>query len=248
MSTATGTVTAPSLRRLPFTVFLAPELVNALKKQLPEEETPAISGWLLGVNDNTTIHVRQAYPCARNADNAGALTGSVAATEAQSVAESKGLSVVGWYALRSTTGLQAADIEFHSQQFPRPGDLAVIVRPESPTEAVFELYSRSVDGLLTEDEFRWGLLPLPNEAQLTQSAEVTMRSPMRDDFFLRAYDQTDEPGKVNKAIAGFLPAAANASRRLGVWLAVVLTFGLAAAIVFLVVRYETVPAGQNAPR
>lgn len=243
MSSASGAALAPSLRRLPFTVCLAPDFVNPLLTANPPEDPAPATGLLLGVVDNTTVHVRQAFPChlAERQLN-GVSTGIAAMDEARKKAELRGFTVLGWYAHRKPAGLEDADIEFHKRLFRHPGDLGMIIRPESETEITCELYCRSVEGLLTAEDYRWGALRVPKNTPLTTSAEITMRSPLRDDFFLRAYSQAYDDGSADRSVARYLPAITAASRRLSLWLAFALIFGLAAALTFLIIRFKVLPS------
>ena len=193
----------PSLRRLPFTVRLSPSFVNPLLALPASERFPVanVHGLLFGLNDNTSVHVLKTQPFTIDLEQARDKPDYAnekkeferAFEAAHKNLELKDRSLVGWYAMRESGGLLQSDIEFHNRHFPRPGDLAIIVRSNLPNEIICELYSRSIDGALTEENHRWGALRQAREATLEESTEVTMRTQMRDDFFLRAYQQSYEP-------------------------------------------------------
>ena len=204
MSTASDSSEAtPSLRRLPFTVRLAPSFLNPLLSMPAGETLPAagVDGLLFGLNDATSVHVLNTHPCSfkpllEHAEEKRVL--QTAFDAAHKDAELKELSLVGWYGMRQSGGLLETDIEFHNRHFPHPGDLAIVIRPHLANEIICELYSRSIEGVLSEDSHRWGIVRLSRNAKLEASTEAVMRTQMRDDFFLRAYQQTYEPGVETK--------------------------------------------------
>ena len=199
MSTASDSSEATaSLRRLPFTVRLAPSFVNPLLAMPAGDKLPTagVDGLLFGVSDATSVHVLKTHPCSfkpllEHAEEKRVL--QTAFDAAHKDPELKELSLLGWYGMRQSGGLLETDIEFHSRHFPHPGDLAIIIRPHLANEIICELYSRSIEGVLSEDSHRWGAVRLARNAKLEASTEVIMRAQMRDDFFLRAYQQTYEP-------------------------------------------------------
>lgn len=184
---------APSLRRLPFTVGVAPTFANPLIAAAGADflRLPPGGGLLFGIRDNGSVLLRRAFPFQSGSmGNLQMFESAVAAADQDD--ELKNLSVIGWYAQRGSGGLLEEDIAFHNQHFSKTSDLAMIVRPDGPDELICEIYSRSAEGLLSEEGHRWGLLGLNRRKPLSETVEITMRGQMRDDFFLRAYQQSYE--------------------------------------------------------
>lgn len=195
MSVAGNSAAAPSLRRLPFTVNAAPTFVNPIIDSTGSDLPASLGngGLLFGVRESNSVLVRRFS----SVDLRGTSSSLEALTKLATTggdAELRSLAVIGWYSVRTSGGLLESDIEFHNRNFSKTSDLAVVVRADGPNEIIIELYSRSADGILSEEGHRWGLLRLARGKQLEESAAITMRAQMRDDFFLRAYQQPYEQG------------------------------------------------------
>ena len=195
MSAINPSSTAPSLRRLPFTVRLSAQFVNRLLSRTQGTDTPHdnIHGLLFGTFDESLIVV-QAFRSFTEAGGNGR-SGSAPQDSAfekllattRRDPEISSLELVGWYTVRADGGLLQSDIQFHDLYFKRPGDLALVLKPEESSNVLMELYCRSVNGALSSEEHRWGVIRQTRGSALVSSIEVIMRARIQDDFFLRAY-------------------------------------------------------------
>ena len=210
MSVADQGSPAPSLRRLPFTVRLSPQLLNQLLLQRNRSDSPGeISGLLFGLLDGGLV-IGQAF---RKFDGA---TGSGSAerlsqdklieqqlTLAQKNPETASLDLIGWYAIRDSGGLSASDLTYHDWFFPRPTDLALIIKAEGSSGVSLEVYCRTITGLMSEEGHRVGLVRLSN-SPLESPVEVVPRPKIQDDFFMRAYEIGDAPEEKARGWKGTL--------------------------------------------
>ncbi len=197
MSAGSQSSTTPSLRRLPFTVRLSPQLVNRLlsRAQRAFSSRDNIHGLLFGVSDESLLLV-QAY---RSFPEDGEIVSAMGnrarqneifeqlLTTARKDPEVSSLEPVGWYTIRANGGLLQSDIQFHDWHFKRPGDLALVLKPEANPDVLMELYCRSANNELSDTAHRWGAVRLAHSSPLVGPVEVTMRAKIQDDFFMRAY-------------------------------------------------------------
>lgn len=193
---------APRLRRLPYTVRLSPALVNdLLRNRMSTAGEAQVSGLLFGAIEEGLALV-QAYVQFDPAVVAGGaesrseqdkLLEHVLANAAQSPPTAT-LSLLGWYAIRAEGGMLSSDLDYHDWYFPRPQDIALLIRPEGLVDATLELYCRTVSGQLSNEGHRIGLIRLSSNP-LEAPVEIMPRPKIQDDFFMRAYQVDDAQDK-----------------------------------------------------
>ncbi len=223
MNVANESLPAPSLRRLPFLIRLAPQFVNRISAAASANPTPLgteIDGLLFGVleNDFAVIQSFRDFPAL--ASTAGEEAGespqrkqfddiTAAATDDP---ELVGLAVLGWFSTRTEGGLQATDVEFHEKLFRNPNDVALIVKPEPPEDVSLELYSRTPAGVLSNEGHRWGSVRLSIALPVLAPVEVPMRAKIHDDFYMRAY-QADDSSESEEPVGRWKGAIASTTKR-----------------------------------
>jgi hypothetical protein len=191
MSATDPGLTAPSLRRLPFTIRLAPQFVNRLlsRRQQSTASPDSIHGLLFGIADENLLVVQAFRSFAaigeRNARESELFDSLLASVHKDP--EILPLELIGWYTVRASGGLLQSDIQFHNLHFQHPNNLALVLKPEGNSSVLMELYCRSADGVLSSEGHRWGAVRQALGSTLVGPIEVTMRSKIQDDFFLRAY-------------------------------------------------------------
>lgn len=222
MSAINPGLAAPSLRRLPFTIRLAPQFVNRLlsRRQLSASSPDGAHGLLFGIADENLVVVQAFRSFAalgeRDAPESELFKGLLASVHNDP--EVSPLELVGWYAVRTNGGLLQNDIEFHNLHFQRPNELALILKPEGETCALMELYCRSADSMLSSEGHRWGAVRQTLGSPLVGPVEVAMRSKVQDDFFLRTYQASREEEEEEGAPGWKNIIQSNTKRALG-WLA-----------------------------
>ncbi len=197
---------APGLRRLPFTIRLSPQLVNRLLSSPLGADTPraGIQGLFFGVFDQNLVVAQSLWPFPENGEGVSGRSGRAQdgefeqrLTAARKDPAISPLELVGWYTTRANGGLLQTDIQFHEQYFPNPNHLAVVLKPEGSANVLLELYCRSASGVLSDEAHRWGAVRLTTGAALVGPVEVTMRTKIQDDLFLRAYQAPESKAKEN---------------------------------------------------
>jgi len=103
-----------------------------------------------------------------------------------------GLTLVGWYSTRNAGGLQADDLQFHQKSFGKSTDLALIAYRNEEGEFTLELYSGNVDGTLSIEGHRWGSVRIPATETVDGPVEVSLRSKIQDELYMRAYRMGEE--------------------------------------------------------
>lgn len=193
MSVADQTTPASSLpRRIPLAVRLSPLFVNRLcaRLQKASPDQPHIAGLLFGIAGEG-LAIVQAFKSFTPPDSneslpvegerlVKAFERSMAA--AQTDPEVSALDLIGWYSLRPSGGLHAADIDFHNSRFRRPNDLALILRPQGVSDVLLELYTRVRNAVLSPEEHRWGALRLATDVPVLGPIEITMRTTAADEL------------------------------------------------------------------
>ncbi len=222
MSAIDSSSTAPSLRRLPFTVRLAPQFVNRLlsRRQQADASQTNIQGLLFGIADENLLVV-QAFRSFAGHEGGGTRPSEVLdrlLASARQDPEISPLELVGWYATRKSGGLLQSDIQFHDLHFKRPSDLALVLKPESDSHVLMELYCRSANGVLSSEGHRWGAVRQAMGSTLVGPVEVPMRSKIQDDFFLRAY-QVSSPEEEAEGGTGWKSTIQFTTRKAWGWLA-----------------------------
>jgi hypothetical protein len=192
---------APGLRRLPFTIRLSPQFVNRLlSRTLRADASRAnVQGLLFGVSDESLVVVQSFRSFTEDAESVGGEVGRThqegefeeLLTTARKDPEISPLELIGWYTARNSGGLLQSDIQFHERYFQHSNHLAMVLRPEGSADVLMELYCRSVNGILSDEGHRWGAVRLAVGATLVGPVEVTMRTKIQDDFFMRAYQATE---------------------------------------------------------
>lgn len=200
MNAANESSPAPSLRRLPFLIRLSPPFVNRVSAVMTSgENAGGVTGLLFGVieTDFALVQSFRSFPPRSASTSRPGSRLTIQDLFDQLVAASgkdpelAGLSLLGWYSARSVSGLQAEDVEFHQKFFGKPNDLALIVKPEEPGEVSLELYSRTLDGVLSNEGHRWGSVRISSDSPVSSPVEVPMRAKIHDDFYMRAYQFAD---------------------------------------------------------
>jgi hypothetical protein len=150
-----------------------------------------IHGLLFGTSDESLVVVQASRSFTESGTSGSAWQDSafeklLAATRRDP--EISPLELVGWYTVRADGGLLQSDIQFHDLYFKRPSDLALVLKPEEGSDVSMELYCRSVNGVLSSEGHRWGVVRQTRGSTLAGPVEVTMRAKIQDDFFLRTYE------------------------------------------------------------
>jgi TonB family protein len=102
--------------------------------------------------------------------------------------------LVGWFSLRSSSGLLTSDVDFHNRHFKSPEDLALVVWREADTQVIAELYSKADNGTLSSEDYRWSSVRLSSEMRhVTEPIDLAMRVKVNEDSYLRAYQSADKP-------------------------------------------------------
>ncbi len=191
---------AASSRRTPFTVRLSPQLVNGLvNRQLPFSVSPSeISGLLYGLAEQGSIVVQAFRPFQAGKTVSGFRDRTEQnqflqqhLTAFSKDAELATLQLLGWYTLRQDGGLTGGDLTYHNWFFPRPDDLALVIRPDGASDLMLELFCRATTGVLSEEARRVGLARLSG-TPVEQPVEVVLGASIQDDFFMRAYEEESE--------------------------------------------------------
>ena len=86
-----------------------------------------------------------------------------AMAQADEDAELATYRLVGWFSLRSSSGLLSSDVEFHNRHFNQADDLALVVWREADTQVITELYARTENRLLSGSDYRWSSVRLSTE-------------------------------------------------------------------------------------
>ncbi|HZS57478.1 MAG TPA: hypothetical protein VFA65_23970 [Bryobacteraceae bacterium] len=166
-------------------VRLMPQLVNRLCARLETARSvpDGVSGLLFGTSQDDIIVVhafRSLMDSEIAAIEAGELRLDDAVLALARTAETDpalaALGVLGWYAFRPVGGLQEADISFHNRQFAWMSDVVLIARRSDPGYLIFEFYARAREGLLTEEEHRWGASRLAIGQAVSGEVEITLRT------------------------------------------------------------------------
>jgi TonB family protein len=104
--------------------------------------------------------------------------------------------LVGWFSLRSGSGLLGSDVDFHNRHFKNVEDLALVVWREAESQIIAELYSKADSGLLSSEEYRWSSVRLSSEMRhISEPIDLAMRVKVNEDSYLRAYQA---PERVEK--------------------------------------------------
>ena len=164
-------------------VRLAPQFVNRLCARLETAHAmpDGVSGLLFGTTHDDVIVV-QAFRSLMDSEiaaiEAGQLRFDDAVAALARAAETdpalSPLDRVGWYTFRPLGGLHEADIAFHSRQFPAMSDIALVIRRADAGQLLFEFYTRGEEGLLTENEHRWGASKLSPRQTVSGPIEIAL--------------------------------------------------------------------------
>jgi hypothetical protein len=215
MNAANESSPAPSLRRLPFSVRLAPHFVNSLFAVLPEDEddlSEEIQGLLFGMVETgfsvlRMFHLSSPIPgIGRQANFEELLTRS---KKNPQLAE---FTLLGWFSVRKVDGLQPDDIAFHERNFGELNDIALIIKNEPTGSVSLGLYCRSLDGVFSSEAHRWGTVRTSSVSAIVAPIEVPMRAKIHDDFYMRAY-QFNELGEDDEPVPGWKDALASKTKK-----------------------------------
>src|SRR6476469_2742286 len=137
MNAANESSPAPSLRRLPFSVRLAPHFVNCLAAVLPEEDevSEKIEGLLFGIVEPGFSVLRVFHLSSPNPGLGRQANFEEVLARSKKNPQLAGFTLLGWFSLRNgNDGLQADDVAFHEQNFRKANDIALIVKVEPERE------------------------------------------------------------------------------------------------------------------
>lgn len=207
MSVVNPSLTGPS-RNISHTVRLAPYLVETLCELIRavRDKTHAqteVSGLLFGTADEDLTIVealktfedtgpRSDFARRERLDKAFDRATSLAAEDAELAA----CRLVGWFSLRSSSGLLSSDVEFHNRHFKQSDDLALVVWREADTQVIAELYARTEDRMLSGNDYRWSSVRLSTELRrVSEPIDLAMRAKVSSDSYLRAYRGPEENEK-----------------------------------------------------
>ena len=175
MNAANESSPAPSLRRLPFSVRVAPHFVNALAAVLPEDAmSEEIEGLLFGIVETGFSVLRMFHLSSPAAGIGRQANFAELLTRSKKNPQLAGFTLLGWFSVRKVEGLQPDDIAFHERNFDKPNDLALIVKVEPESELSFELYCRVTDGTFTMNGHRSGTIRISNASPIVSPLEVPM--------------------------------------------------------------------------
>src|SRR5258708_1558 len=198
MSVANPSLANPS-RNISHTVRLAPYLVETicqLTRALRERtKGPAEqSGLLFGVAEEglTVVEALRTFEdtgprsdLARRERLDKAF--DAAMTQADEDKELSSCRLVGWFSLRTSSGLLTSDVDFHNRHFRHAEDLALVVWREADTQVIAELYSRAENRTLSGDDYRWSSVRLSTELRrVSEPIDLAMRAKVPEDAYLRA--------------------------------------------------------------
>jgi TonB family protein len=207
MSVVNPSLIAPS-RRISLTVRLSPYLVETLCEltRAVRDKTHAqteIAGLLFGTagEEMTTVEALRSFEDTgprsdlarrerldKSFDNAMA--------QADEDPELAACRLVGWFSLRSSSGLLSSDIEFHNRHFKQAEDLALVVWREADTQVIAELYARIENRMLSGSDYRWSSVRLSTELRrVSEPIDLAMRAKVPADSYLRAYQNTEDDEK-----------------------------------------------------
>ncbi|MFL6447596.1 MAG: energy transducer TonB [Bryobacteraceae bacterium] len=199
MNAANESSPAPSLRRLPFLIRLAPQFVNHLFAALEDKDRASlrISGLLFGriENDFAVVQVFRSFSSSDvdGHDKAGAKRAGDEAFDAL-MARAKGdrdlagLNLLGWFSARESGGLHAEDLAFHQKHFRQRNDIAMIVWSEPAGGLSLEIFCRCQDGTLFAEGHRSGTVRIADDLALVSPVEVLMRPKNRDELHPQSYE------------------------------------------------------------
>ena len=207
MSVANPSLTAPS-RRISHTVRLAPYLVETLCEltRTVRDKTHGqteVTGLLFGTADEemTTVESLRSFEdtgprsdLARRERLERAFDNAMA--QADEDPELAACRLVGWFSLRSSSGLLSSDVEFHNRHFKQAEDLALVVWREADTQVIAELYARTENRMLSGSDYRWSSVRLSTELRrVSEPIDLAMRAKVTADSYLRAYQNTEDDEK-----------------------------------------------------
>jgi TonB family protein len=207
MSVVNPSLTSPS-RNISHTVRLAPYLVETLCEltRAVRDKTHAqteVSGLLFG-NADEELTIVEAL---RTFEDTGPRSDLArrerldkafdsAMSQADEDAELAECRLVGWFSLRSSSGLLSSDVEFHNRHFKQADDLALVVWREADTQVIAELYARTENRMLSGSDYRWSSVRLSTELRrVSEPIDLAMRAKVTADSYLRAYRDPEENEK-----------------------------------------------------
>ncbi len=207
MSVVNSSLTGPS-RNISHTVRLAPYLVETLCEltRAVRDKTHAqteVSGLLFGTADEelTIVEALRTFEdTGPRSDLARRERLDKAFDSAMSLAdedaELAACRLVGWFSLRSSSGLLSSDVEFHNRHFKQADDLALVVWREADTQVIAELYARTENRMLSGSDYRWSSVRLSTELRrVSEPIDLAMRAKVTADSYLRAYRGPEENDK-----------------------------------------------------
>jgi len=222
MSAVNQSSPAPSLRRLPFLIRLAPEFVNRVSAAFAklEDSAPEISGLLFGLveAESTVIQVFRSFsPHPGGSGKHGAdpliqVSFELLLAQSKSDPELAGLKLLGWFSARKADGLRAEDLGFHLRNFSGHNDIALIIRREAAGFLSLELFCRSTDGAFSSEGHRWATVRISSASRVTSPIELPVRVKFQDDFYMQAY-RFHDPGEDEQPVAGWKDALTSGTKR-----------------------------------
>ncbi len=204
MNAAKESPPAPSLRRVPFSIRLAPEFTNCLSAILPAygDDLDRFDGLLFGIaeSDFAVLRVFRLFP----SNLAAGTQESFQTLLAQSRRDPQvaGLALVGWFSARNDIDLQPEDIAFHEKIFVRPNDIALMIKSEPASQMSFGAYCRTSDGILSEYQHRRAGIRISIASPVVSPLELPLETKVYPDFLLPSR-QSEGVTEEGEAAAGW---------------------------------------------
>lgn len=203
---------APRLRRAPFLVRLAPEFLRRLAAFVVAHEAASdqTNGVLFGLAEVqfAVVQVFRPFPLQPGGNERPGTKSSLQLSFDAVIANCKndpelaGVKPLGWFSVAKAGVLQDEQIAFHQNSFSNLNDLALVIRNEPAGYLSFELYCRALDGSFSLEQNRWGLVRIPTGSPVVSPIEVTMRTKIHDDVYMRAY-QFSESAEHDARVSGW---------------------------------------------
>ena len=200
------------------TVTFSPQLANQILESLQRAALTGadVAGLLFGQVESDLSEV-QSFKASLQTAMSGRL--SAAAVEDVLAASRKDpqsatSALIGWYALRPTSGLHENDLAFHNRYFLQANGIALILRLEQNATVLFEIYRNSGRNPLSQQEYLSGSLSLTIGSLVKAPIEVILGSKTNNDLYLRAYDISRSLDRAEKPEAWLSTAARSSMQTL----------------------------------
>ena len=119
-------------------------------------------------------------------------------SQADEDAELAACRLVGWFSLRSSSGLLSSDVEFHNRHFKQADDLALVIWREADTQVITELYARTENRMLSGSDYRWSSVRFSTELRrVSEPIDLAMRAKVTRIRICEPIGDTEENEKRN---------------------------------------------------